>query len=458
MQKHDEWLCERLPEWEAEGLVDPASAERLRIRYGDGAKSSAGGGRLAMGILSGFGALLVGLGVIALFAANWGAMSRGQRAGVSMLPLTITTVLAMVGFARDWKAHAFWEALGICWTLAIWSGFGLVCQTYHLSDDVHGFILACTLLCLPVLYLTKSAVATVVWPLYGLVWFVGKEVDFHTIHFPWCALAYLAMLAAHLPVFVMVRRRILFRGLYDFFGVGFIAAGVVALISMSPLYLGHKVWLMFPALIWTGLALWLVSEWLQWRSVRILGFLYLLPVILVMPADSNFLYFLIDDLFNLWGLMFLIVLTILAWTAGVFLLVRKDEKRLPREKWPLAIAMLVGLPAGMFAVLLGLPWIICFLVILIIAALFLANALRNLRLLQMNISLCVLIYEILGKYLSSDWSFTAKGLLLLVCGFALLASNVFIIRRRSNRSADDAARKPPSGTAGPLAETSGVDA
>ena len=33
MQKHEEWLCERLPEWEAEGLIDSASAERLRGRY-----------------------------------------------------------------------------------------------------------------------------------------------------------------------------------------------------------------------------------------------------------------------------------------------------------------------------------------------------------------------------------------------------------------------------------------
>ena len=128
MQKHEEWLCERLPQWEAEGLIDGASAERLRGRYGTDAKGAAGSGNLAMFIVSAIGALLVGLGVIALFAANWGAMSRGVRAGVSLLPLTICTVLAAAGFARGWKARAFWESLGICWTLAIWSGFGLVCQ------------------------------------------------------------------------------------------------------------------------------------------------------------------------------------------------------------------------------------------------------------------------------------------------------------------------------------------
>ena len=67
---------------------------------------------------------------------------------------------------------------------------------------------------------------------------------------------------------------------------------------------------------------------------------------------------------------------------------------------------------------------------MLVSVLALVQALRKLRLFQMNTSLCVLIYEILVKYLSSDWSFTAKGLILLACGIALLISNVFIIRGR----------------------------
>ncbi len=114
MQKHEEWLLERLPEWEKDGLVDGTAAKRLRERYEKAAKPVASRGNLAMYVISALGALLVGLGVIALFAANWAAMSRNVRAGVSVLPLTICTVLALLGFARNWKARAFWEALGIC--------------------------------------------------------------------------------------------------------------------------------------------------------------------------------------------------------------------------------------------------------------------------------------------------------------------------------------------------------
>ncbi|MBR0458345.1 MAG: hypothetical protein IJJ26_03835, partial [Victivallales bacterium] len=64
----------------------------------------------------------------------------------------------------------------------------------------------------------------------------------------------------------------------------------------------------------------------------------------------------------------------------------------------------------------------------------LVQALRNLRLLQMNLSLGILIYEILVKNLVSDWSFTVKGLLLLFCGIVLLLSNIFIIRGRRQAS------------------------
>ena len=68
--------------------------------------------------------------------------------------------------------------------------------------------------------------------------------------------------------------------------------------------------------------------------------------------------------------------------------------------------------------------------IIVVAALALIQAMRELRLAQMNVSLCVLIYEILAKYFASHWSFTAKGLMLVLCGGLLLMTNVFIIRNR----------------------------
>ena len=440
MQKHEEWLCEQLPAWEQEGLIDRASAERLRGRY-EAEAAPAGGGNLAMVILSALGALLVGLGIIALFAANWGALSRGVRAGVSLLPLTICTLLALIGFARGWKARPFWEALGIGWTLAIWSGFGLVCQTYHLSDDVRGFVLACTLLCLPVLYLTRSAAATVVWPIYGLVWFCMDHAGFTPLR----ALVYLAMLAAHLPAFLLIHRQIRFRKLYEFFGTLFIAAGVIGIVTQCGEHWqlfgrmgSEELWL--AAFLWTGAALWVLAERTQWRPMRLLGFLAVLPIVFTAPvlewesSSRPFEHLPVPPVTAMFG-----ALTALVWIGGILLLLRKGERKLPRENQRQIVVVLIALLAGIVAYLLAKDFLL-YLVVLVVASLALIQALRSLRLLQMNLALLVLIYEILFKYLASDCSFTVKGITLLACGIALLSSNIFIIRGRRSMAAKEAAR------------------
>ena len=440
MQKHEEWLCEQLPAWEREGLIDRASAERLRGRYEAEANPAATGGNLAMVILSSLGALLVGLGIIALFAANWGALSRGMRAGVSLLPLTICTLLALTGFARGWKARPFWEALGIGWTLAIWSGFALVCQTYHLSDDVRGFVLACTLLCLPVLYLTRSAAATVVWPIYGLIWFCMDRADFTPLR----AVIYLAMLAAHLPAFLLIHRQIRFPKLYEFFGTLAVAAGVIGIVTQCGEHWqlfgrmgSEELWL--AAFLWTGAALWVLAERTQWRPMRLLGFLAVLPVVFTAPvreweiSSRPFEPLPVPPVTAMFG-----ALTALVWIGGILLLLRKGEKKLPREnRWQI-VAVLIALLAGV-ACLLGTPFLL-YLVVLVVASLALIQALRNLLLRQMNLALLVLIYEILYKYLDSRCSFTTKGIILLACGIALLSSNIFIIRGRRSMAAKEAAR------------------
>ena len=82
-----------------------------------------------------------------------------------------------------------------------------------------------------------------------------------------------------------------------------------------------------------------------------------------------------------------------------------------------------------------------YLYILALAAVALWHALAKLKLLQLNLALCVLLYEILVKYLSSDWSFTAKGIIMLLAGgIALLATNLFVIRKRKGAEAQEVAK------------------
>ena len=78
-----------------------------------------GEGRLSWGaiIAGAFGALMIGLGVIALFAANWDAFGREARAAIAVAPVVACGAVAVTSALKDVKTRALWEPLGIFWCI-----------------------------------------------------------------------------------------------------------------------------------------------------------------------------------------------------------------------------------------------------------------------------------------------------------------------------------------------------
>src|SRR3546814_15318620 len=89
------WLLSELPGLERAGIVDAATAARLRAHY----QVAADDRGFALGLSGILGALLVGLGVILLIAYNWDSWGRGLRLSVAALPL-IAGQLACVAALR----------------------------------------------------------------------------------------------------------------------------------------------------------------------------------------------------------------------------------------------------------------------------------------------------------------------------------------------------------------------
>ena len=161
-----EWICREIGEWRQEGLVDAQTAETLIGRYQSGRRSLSWG----MALTSGFGALLIGLGIIALFAANWDFFGRSARAVISLSPVAICGVLALIASVRGWKAPVFWESIGILWCISTAAATSLVAQTYQVGGSVPSLILFVALLMLPVVWVTKSVAAMAAWPIIAIIW------------------------------------------------------------------------------------------------------------------------------------------------------------------------------------------------------------------------------------------------------------------------------------------------
>ena len=166
-----EWMCKEIAEWRSEGVIGEDLAEKLLGRYAERESKISWGAMLA----GGFGALMIGLGVIALFAANWDCFGRGERAAISVAPLLACGIVALIAARRGVKSMLIWEPLGILWTIATGAAACLVAQTYQVGGSVPGLILFVALLTLPIGWVTRSVMVMSLWPVFGIFWAISYE-------------------------------------------------------------------------------------------------------------------------------------------------------------------------------------------------------------------------------------------------------------------------------------------
>lgn len=149
---HKEWIRTEIAAWRAEGVIDDSLATQLLDRYPSHAKRHLWGAAIA----GAFGALLIGLGLIAIFAANWQCFGRNERAAIAMAPVLFCGAVAILATRKEWRSNAFWEPLGILWCIATGAAVCLISQTYQIDNSVPGLVLLVALLTLPVVWIARS--------------------------------------------------------------------------------------------------------------------------------------------------------------------------------------------------------------------------------------------------------------------------------------------------------------
>lgn len=166
-----------------------------------------GEGRLSWGaiIAGAFGALMVGLGIIALFAANWDMFGREARAAIAVAPVVACGAVAIAASLKGVRARALWEPLGILWCVSVAAATCLVAQTYQVGGSVPGLVLLVALLMLPAIWTTRAVAPTVLWPILAIVW-GGVSWDAGACKSFALAAKGVALMALSLPAYVAFLR------------------------------------------------------------------------------------------------------------------------------------------------------------------------------------------------------------------------------------------------------------
>lgn len=157
MNRHSRWFVKEIPTLIAKGIITPVVAKRL-VDYYTGPDNPHGSRNWAIAAFSILGSVLVGSGIILLFAYNWSDLSRAARAGLAFTPLLAAQVMAaqllVVGDKRPGRS----EGSATFVMLALGACMAVVTQIYHLSEYVSAFIPVWMLLSLPLVYIFNATV------------------------------------------------------------------------------------------------------------------------------------------------------------------------------------------------------------------------------------------------------------------------------------------------------------
>lgn len=435
-RREQNWLMRELPGWLSEGIVDGATAERLRARYTP-ARPGRSWGMVICGVL---GALLVGAGIILVLAHNWRDLSRPWRTALSFAPLVVMQALVVLGLARRWSGAAWRETTGLLWACTIGSSLALIGQTYHLPGDAESFTLWWALLALPVLALQQSVAVFALYLALLLAWASFSQLAGGV------ALWFWPLTALASPVLVAAVRRNPYSQpavlmLWFLALAGTAALGITLEKTMPGL------WMVIYAALFAVFYL-LGGRWgaegpTFWQrplhSVGSFGTVILAYLLSFhWPWERVGWQFLRHDpAFHPLAAGFDYALALVLPLAAMGLLVHAARRGQAGRAWfglfPVVAALGYLLAAGSGSE--GLSFLLLNGYLLVLGLFTLVRGIRERRIGTVNAGMLTLIAQILTRFFDSSSSFVAKGLVFILLGTLFLVANLLISRRRREDAA-----------------------
>lgn len=149
-----------LPELLKSGVVTQETADRIQEYYRNRKSPSTNRLFVIFGIL---GAILVGLGIILIIAHNWDELSIATKTFFAFLPLLVGQGLCGYALIKQPNSVAWRESAASFLFFAVGASISLVSQIYNIPGDMGSFMLTWMLLSLPLVYLLKSSIASLLY-------------------------------------------------------------------------------------------------------------------------------------------------------------------------------------------------------------------------------------------------------------------------------------------------------
>lgn len=424
-------LRQDITELLSEGVIDERTASDIHRYF-----ASKTGSRKEERLYSVFGiigSLLVGLGIILIVAHNWDNLGRSIRTFFAFLPLLIGQVAVGYTLARQKESTAWREGSAIFIFLAIGTSISLVSQIYNIPGNISSFVVTWMLLALPLVYLIPSSMVSLLY-LVGITYFGtqtdylgnGRELD----------LRYWALLIGIIPHYSSL---IAERPVGNFAGLHHWLIPISLTIMLGSFAQQHEI-VMFPAFVCLFAIFYFIGTSSHFKGRHPLANAYL-PIgalgtigILMAFTFRGMWKEVLSDSINMDGLILApetMLLTILLVIA-VILFVKRNRNRPPAEMRPLEVVFLlftllffIGLTSSLVVIAMN------FLVLIIGILTIRYGAIRD-HLGILNYGLLVITVLIICRFVDTDLSFVARGIMFVIVGLGFFLTNYLTLKKRKS--------------------------
>ena len=409
-------------------VISEETAQRIKDYYKGQPAQSSNRVFIVFGIL---GSLLIGLGLVLILAHNWDNLSKIAKLAIGFFPLLAAQVLAGFVLAKRRDEVAWREGAGTFLFFAIAISISIVSQVYNIEGDLAGFLFIWMCLALPIAYVLRSSVASMLLIL-GITWHACEAGYFNYPNTN--ANEYWILLLLILPFyyFEFIRKNV--RNNFFHFHSWLIVLSLTTCLGVFVEERGEFMMIAYMSMF-SGFVL--MGQFPLFASRTILGNAYLVcgslgVIILLLTLSFRWYWDEVPDV-NIGNLLIQqeIIVSILLTIISIGLLLKlrqiKEFKELNSKSYAFLVVILlyfVGSGSPMLA------QVLVNVVILLVAVHTIQDGAQQNHLGILNYGLVIISVLICCRFFDTNFSFVIRGLLFIVIGAGFFIANYYMLQKR----------------------------
>ena len=409
-------------------VITQETADRIRDYYKNKSGSSTNRLFIVFGIL---GAILVGLGIILIIAHNWDELSRSTKTFFAFLPLLVGQILCGSVLLKKQDSIAWRESGTAFLFFSVGACISLISQIYNIPGNLSSFLLTWMLLCLPLIYIMKSSISSLLY-LIGITYY-AVQTSYWSYPSNESYLYWLLLLMALPHYYLLYKKKpesnfMIFHNWIIPLSV-VISLGTVAKSTGDLLFIAY--FNLFGLLYLVGNSGFFTRQKSRNSGYKILGSLGTIVLLLILSFDwfwedlrrKDFQF---NEIISTPEFLAVAITSLLG--GGLFYLQHKNKAlRDIKPIAPVFVLFIVTFILGLYS-----PYAVVFinLYVFAIGVLTIRDGAKQDHLGILNYGLLIITALVICRFFDTDLSFVIRGVLFVSVGIGFFASNYWMLKKR----------------------------